>query len=221
MSGSVSIVDYGSGNLFSVVRAFEHVGAEARLAQDAAAIEAAERLVLPGVGAFADGMAGLSERGLVEPIRRFAASGRPLLGICLGMQMLATSSEEFGEHAGLGIIPGRVVPIPAQDVDGRSQKIPHIGWADLQPWQARGWADSPLQDLIQGDAVYLVHSFHFVPDDAQDGLAVCGYGGHRITAAVRSGGTVGCQFHPEKSGEVGLRVLRRFLQAQTQVQSVC
>lgn len=211
MTGTVSIVDYGSGNLFSVVRAFEHVGATARLAQDADAIEHAERLVLPGVGAFADGMAGLRERGLIEPIRRFAASGRPLLGICLGMQMLATSSEEFGEHAGLGIVPGRVVPVPARDVDGSPQKIPHIGWADLQPWHADGWDRSVLADLRPGDAVYLVHSFHFVPDDDRHGLATCAYGGHRITASVRAGHTVGCQFHPEKSGEVGLQILRRFL----------
>lgn len=219
MTGTVSIVDYGSGNLFSVVRAFEHVGAAARLAQDADAIENAERLVLPGVGAFADGMAGLRERGLVEPIRRFAASGRPLLGICLGMQMLATSSEEFGEHAGLGIIPGRVVPVPSQDTDGSPQKIPHIGWADLLLWQNDGWTDSPLADLKPGDAVYLVHSFHFVPVEARHGLAVCLYGGHRVTAAVRSGRTMGCQFHPEKSGELGLRVLRRFLGMPVQDES--
>ena len=208
---SVTIVDYGSGNLLSVVRALQHVGATAKLSHDAAEIENAERLLLPGVGAFAEGMQGLRERGLIEPIRRYAASGRPLLGICLGMQMLASLSEEFGEHEGLDLIPGRVVPVPPQDVDGSPQKIPHIGWADVGPALPRGWAGTMFEGMREGTSVYLVHSFYFEPSDAAHRLADCFYGGHRITAAVCSGRTIGCQFHPEKSGEAGLRLLQGFL----------
>jgi glutamine amidotransferase len=194
-----------------VRRAFEHCGAAPLLSDDPATIESAERLVLPGVGAFADGMQGLRERGLVEPIRRFARSGRPLLGICLGMQMLATASEEFGEHEGLDLIAGRVVPVPKQDVAGKPLKIPHIGWSDLTPSAPGRWAGSIFSETPEGASAYLVHSFHFEPTDRGHLLADCFYGGHRITAAVQSGNTIGCQFHPEKSGAMGLRLLGAFL----------
>lgn len=208
----VTVVDYGIGNLFSVGRALERCGAEVTLSADPAQIEAAGRLVLPGVGAFSDGMKGLRERGLVEPLRRYAASGRPLLGICLGMQMLASVSDEFGEHEGLGLIPGRVVPVPTHTTAGDPQKIPHIGWSGLTRSAGADWAGSPLDTTPEGAAFYLVHSFHVVPQQSSDLLAACDYGGHRITAAIRSGRITGCQFHPEKSGEVGLAVLTRFLQ---------
>ncbi|MDC8758880.1 imidazole glycerol phosphate synthase subunit HisH [Janthinobacterium fluminis] len=211
MTAAVSIIDYGSGNLLSVARAFEHCGASAALAQDAAAIERAERLVLPGVGAFADGMQGLHERGLVDAILRYAASGRPLLGICLGMQMLASDSAEFGSHGGLNLIPGRVQAIPARDVDGTAQKIPHIGWADLQPPRPGRWAGTLFEATPEGTSVYLVHSFHFVPDQPDQRLADCYYGGHAIAAAVQSDNIIGCQFHPEKSGAAGLALLAAFL----------
>ncbi len=207
----VTIVDYGSGNLLSVARAIEHIGATARLSNDAAEIEGAERLLLPGVGAFAYGMQGLRERNLIEPIRRYSASGQPLLGICLGMQMLASVSEEFGEHEGLGLIPGRVVSVPSQNIDGSTQKIPHIGWAGLCPAQPGGWTGTIFEGTAEFTSVYLVHSFHFEPNNAADRLADCFYGGHRITAAVRSGRTIGCQFHPEKSGKAGLALLSAFL----------
>ena len=167
--------------------------------------------MLPGVGAFADGMQGLRERGLIEPLRAYAASGRPMLGICLGMQMLASVSEEFGEHEGLGLIPGRVQAVPASDTQGRPQKIPHIGWSALRVPPGAQWAESPLRDTAVGSAVYLVHSFAVVPDDPADRLADCDYGGHAIAAAIRRGNVIGCQFHPEKSGAIGLNILARFL----------
>lgn len=211
MSPSVTIVDYGSGNLLSVMRAFERCGAAPILTQDPAEIARADRLVLPGVGAFADGMQGLRARGLVEPIQHYGASGKPLLGICLGMQMLATSSLEFGEHAGLGLIAGRVVPLANRSTEGETLKIPNVGWSELSHANAQGWAASPLDGLAQGAAVYLVHSFHVVPDRPADLLAQYDHGGHSITAAVRAGRIFGCQFHPEKSGEVGLAILARFL----------
>lgn len=207
----VNIVDYGSGNLLSIARALEHVGATTRLTRDPAEIETAERLLLPGVGAFADGMQGLREHGLIEPIRHYASLGRPLLGICLGMQMLSSFSEEFGQHEGLGLIPGRVVPVPSQDVYGSRQKIPHIGWAELSTAKPGGWAGTILEGTRDGASMYMVHSFHFEPSDAAHRLADCFYGGQRITAAVHSGRTIGCQFHPEKSGEAGLAFLSSFL----------
>ena len=208
---TITIVDYGSGNLLSAARAFERAGATVRLSRDPAEIDRAERLVLPGVGAFQDGMLGLREYGIIKPIQRYAASGRPLLGICLGMQMLATIGEEFGEHEGLGLIPGRVVPIPALDVDGSTQKIPHIGWADLSPAAPCGWEGTIFEGVREGTSMYMIHSFHFIPTDPDHRLADCFYGGHRIAAAVRSGRTLGCQFHPEKSGEAGLALLSAFL----------
>lgn len=211
MISPVTIIDYGCGNLLSVTRAFERCGAAPTLSHDPAEIEKAERLVLPGVGAFADGMQGLRERSLIDPIRRFAASGRPLLGICLGMQMLATQSTEFGEHDGLNLIPGRVVAVPAVGLDGTAHKIPHIGWTDITPPVPGRWSNTMFEGTGEGTSVYLVHSFHFVPDNPVHRLADCFYNGHQIAAAVQAGNTLGCQFHPEKSGEAGLKLLAAFL----------
>lgn len=212
MSEIVTLVDYGSGNLLSVARAFEHCGAQVRVTSDAAEVAAAARLVLPGVGAFADAMTSLREAGLVEPILRFAETGRPLLGICLGMQMLGQASEEFGEHAGLGLVPGRVTAIPDRDTAGAPLKRPHIGWSELHLPEGRAsWQGTCLQDVAVGAAVYLVHSFHFVATNPADVLAECHFGGHRITTAIRSNAVTGCQFHPEKSGTVGLSIVRSFI----------
>jgi imidazole glycerol-phosphate synthase subunit HisH len=211
MTMQVTVVDYGMGNLYSVQRALESVGAEVTVSGDAAAVANASRLILPGVGAFADGMAGLRERGLVEPIRNYAQSGRPLMGICLGMQMLASVSEEFGEHQGLGLIEGHVIAVPATTTEGTPHKIPNIGWRELLPADAADWSRTSLATTRAGEAVYLVHSFHFVPADATHVLAYCEYGGHRVTAAVSVGATIGCQFHPEKSGAVGLQILSHFV----------
>lgn len=209
MSVSVTVIDYGSGNLLSVTRALEHCGARVELSDDPARIAGADRLVLPGVGAFAAGMSGLASAGLVDPIRTFASSGRPLMGICLGMQMLATSSEEFGANEGLGLIPGRVVSIPGRTVNDEPHKIPHIGWADLVLNPGRDSADTA--GIVDGEAVYLVHSYQFEPEAAAHRLADCIYGGLRIAAAVRADNITGFQFHPEKSGKVGLGILDAFL----------
>ncbi len=212
MTVQVTIVDYGSSNMYSVRRAFEHCGAEPLLADGPAGVEQAERLVLPGVGAFADGMRGLQEIGVVEALREFARSGRPLLGICVGMQLLATEGEEFGLHEGLDIIPGRVVQVPATDVSGTPQRIPYVGWTDLEPAAGFDWRGTFLESLTTLDSVYAVHSFHVLPDDPLHLLADYDYGGHRVTAAIHAGSVVGCQFHPEKSGPAGLRLLESFLQ---------
>lgn len=211
MTQAITIVDYGSGNLLSVARAFEYCGASVRLSHDPAEIENAEKLVLPGVGAFAAGMQGLRERNLIQPIKRYAASGRPLLGICLGMQMLATTSTEFGLHDGLDLIPGTVESIPTEAKDGTHHRIPSIGWSELQQPDGRDWHGTILKDSPPGTCVYLVHSFHLHPDDSAHVLARYEYGGHLITAAVQRENITGCQFHPEKSGPVGLKILANFL----------
>lgn len=202
---SVTVVDYGLGNLHSVIKALHHLGATVTVAEDAAGVLAAERLVVPGVGAFADGMAGLGARGQVEALRTAAARGTPISGICLGAQLLLARSEEFGDHAGLGIIPGAVRLIPREGV-----KIPHVGWNRLAPGPA-GWADSALAGTVPGTWGYFVHSYHMVPDDPAHVLATTRHGAHLITAAVRAGRVSGFQFHPEKSGAAGLAMLQRFL----------
>lgn len=208
----VAIIDYGIGNLFSVRRALEHCGANVVVSRDPQTLLSAPRIVLPGVGAFADGMQGLVERGLDQVVLEFAGAGKPLLGICLGMQMLASVSEEFGEHQGLGIIPGKVLPIPGTTIDGKPHKIPHIGWAELVLPEGRpGWEGSIMEGVKPGDAVYLVHSFSVHPDDRSHCLADCVYNGRVISAAVQKGKVYGTQFHPEKSGPVGLRIIQNFL----------
>lgn len=214
MSNSVTLIDYGVGNLLSVARAFEHCGANVILTNDPTDIERAERLVLPGVGAFADGMQGLRERELVDPIRRYAGSGRPLLGICLGMQMLTTTSEEFGEHQGLDLIPGHVRAIPRVATDGSPLKTPHIGWSPLHCPSHASWEGTLLAETAPGTSVYLVHSYAVETSDQRHLLSDCVYGGHRIATTIRSGNVVGCQFHPEKSGPAGLRMLAAFMRGQ-------
>lgn len=208
----VTVIDYGLGNLLSVRRGLEHCGASVMVSEDPAAILAARRVVLPGVGAFADGMAELRRRGMDEVVREVAARGRPLMGICLGMQMLLDKSDEFGVNAGLGLIAGRVIAVPDRDAEGRPHKIPHIGWSSLvRPSSQVDWRDTPLSGLHEGVSVYFVHSFMAAPADSACRIADCLYGGVPITAAVGLRNVFGCQFHPEKSGEVGLAILRTFL----------
>jgi len=195
----------------SVARAVEKCGAAPTIVTDPAALAQAGHLILPGVGAFRDGMAGLACHGLDEAVRDFAASGRPLLGICLGMQMLAEESVEFGRHPGLGLVPGRVVPIAAAGPNGVGHKIPFIGWAEIAPQRADGFAGTPLAGLQPHDAVYLLHSYHFEPERPEDRLATYDYDGVTVTAAVARDNILGCQFHPEKSGPTGLRIVAEFL----------
>ncbi|MBU0540818.1 MAG: imidazole glycerol phosphate synthase subunit HisH [Gammaproteobacteria bacterium] len=211
MKPQVTIVDYGIGNLYSVGRAFEVCGADVIFASNPQEVASARHLVLPGVGAFESGMAGLRERDLVEPIRAHAAEGKPLMGICLGMQMLATVSEEFGEHKGLDLIPGRVCALPHTTVEGESQKVPHIGWAGLYKTPGAKWHETSLADVQEGDGVYLVHSFAVNTDNPEHQLAFSHFGGHPVCTVVRRGALIGCQFHPEKSGPVGLKVISAFL----------
>jgi len=213
MSASeVTVIDYGVGNLLSVQRGLEHCGAKVTLTADLEQILAAKRVVLPGVGAFGNAMQALERLGLVAVIRELARRQTPLLGICLGMQLLLEESEEFGITAGLGLIPGRVIPVPVQTLSGEKQKIPHIGWSALQPsGVSSGWHGTLLQDNHQGELAYFVHSYMAAPSNPAHRIAECVYGGHLIPATIGRDQITGCQFHPEKSGEVGLKVLRRFI----------
>lgn len=207
---SVTVIDYGIGNLLNVVRALEHVGAAVRRIDRASAADLdADRLVLPGVGAFGDGIAELRTRGFDDLVRRFADTGRPFLGICVGLQMMFEASEEMGEHRGLALLRGRVRAVPARAVDGAPQRIPHIGWRPLQP--AAPWSGTILEDVAAGERAYFVHSFSAEPLDGGVRLADVDYGGHALCAAVRHGNLYGCQFHPERSGHAGLSMLQRFM----------
>jgi glutamine amidotransferase len=214
MSGrEVAVMDYGVGNLLSVRRALEHCGATVKVTADVDALLSAARVILPGVGAFANAMAELCSRGLDGVAKEVAASGVPLLGICLGMQLLLDESEEFGLTAGLGLIPGRVVPVASTTAAGDPQKIPHIGWnALVVPARRGGWGGTVLRYVEPGEAVYFVHSFMANPDDPAHRVADCLYGGRPIAAVICRGNVSGCQFHPEKSGAVGLKILRAFLE---------
>ena len=208
----VVIIDYGVGNLLSVQRGFEHCGAEVILTADPEEIIAAERVVLPGVGSFGNAMKALEQLGLVSPIREIFYRKTPLLAICLGMQLLLDESEEFGFNTGLGLIPGRVIKVPSNTISGETQKIPHVGWGALKPSSAlSGWNGTLLQNNVPNEEVYFVHSFMTVPLDHRHRLAECIYGGHQIAAAIRRDQITGCQFHPEKSGRVGLKILREFI----------
>jgi glutamine amidotransferase len=196
----IAIIDYGMGNLHSVSTAIGKLGWQAKVTSDPAEIFAANGAILPGVGAFGDAMANLKETGLEAVVKEYAASGKPLLGICLGMQLLFSESEEHGRHQGLDLLPGRVVRFQGK------YKVPHMGWNELSFVQ-----ESPLFDGVQPGHVYFVHSFHAVPDRPDDLLAVTDY--HQpVTAIVGRGSLFGMQFHPEKSGDLGMALLKRFVE---------
>ena len=198
----IAIVDYGVGNLFSLNSSLEMIGAESIVTADPEVLRKADRILLPGVGAFEDAAEKLRESGLADLIKELAAEGKPLLGICLGMQMLFERSYEYGEHEGLGLIPGSVRPI--RDVIPTDYKIPHIGWNALRFRQ-----ENPLFKYVkEGDCVYFVHSF-YASDCDEFTVATAEYGAE-LTAAVAKGNVYGCQFHPEKSGNVGLNILKAF-----------
>ena len=200
----IAVIDYGVGNLFSLCRSLEAIGQQPVVTGDPALLRQADRLFLPGVGAFQAAIAKLRQTGLDQVIREEAAKGKPILGICLGLQLLFEESLEFGRWEGLGLIPGKVVPM--EGVIPADYKIPHIGWNALHfPQKDR----HPLLGTVQeGDCVYFVHSF-YATDCDEAVIATAEYGAE-LTAAVARGNVMGCQFHPEKSGDVGLNILRTF-----------
>ena len=198
----IAIIDYGVGNLFSLASSLASIGAQVTVTSDADTLRRADKLILPGVGAFADAARKLRESGLDTVIREEAAAGKPLMGICLGMQMLFERSYEYGEHEGLGLLRGEVVPM-----EGRipaDLKIPHIGWNALHFTRN----DSLFRYIRENDCVYFVHSYY--ASGCGDSVIATAEYGAELTAAVRKGSVMGCQFHPEKSGKVGLAILRAF-----------
>ena len=201
----IAIIDYGVGNLFSLRSSLDAIGAEALVTGDPEEIRAADKIILPGVGAFGDAAARLRENGLDQVVIGEARSGKPLMGICLGMQLLFDTGEEYGIHEGLGLIPGRVVSM--KGVIPETYKIPHIGWNGLIFPENR--ETSPIFKYIEnGDCVYFVHSF-YAADCRESVIADTEYGA-LLTAAVQKDNVCGCQFHPEKSGKVGLSILKAF-----------
>ncbi len=198
-----AIIDYGVGNLFSLKSSIAAIGEEAAVTRDPAEIERADRIILPGVGAFGDAAEKLRQAGMFTFVQEMAAKGKPMLGICLGMQLLFDRSTEYGVHEGLGLVPGEVREI--EKVIPENLDIPHMGWNALHFVK-----ESPLfEGLQEGDHVYFVHSYAAF-DCEQNLLATADYG-VPLTAAVQNGNVFGTQFHPEKSGEVGLRILRNFV----------
>jgi glutamine amidotransferase len=198
----IAILDCGTGNLRSVQKALEHVGATAVVTADPAALDAARGLVLPGVGAFGDAMDSLRVRRLVDPVLRHVLRGKPLLGICLGMQLLFDCSEEMGHHRGLGLLPGRVVRFPEADL-----RVPHVGWNRLL--LARRNGGTLLAGIADRSYAYFVHSYYAIPQEPADVLATTEYG-IEFASLVGRGAVFGAQFHPEKSQETGLGILTNF-----------
>lgn len=212
-SRSVTLLDYGMCNMLNVARAFERAGADLKVTEDPLDAATAERLVVPGVGAFGDSMIEVTRRGHGDAIRAFAETGRPLLGICVGMQILFEGSEEFGDSPGLGVIAGRVMPVPRQTTAGVPQRVPHIGWNELLiPPSRNTWDGTLMQSQAsQPPSVYFVHSFVPHPTNPEDRLADFNYGGHRLCAAIKRDNITATQFHPERSGNVGLTLLANFI----------
>ena len=199
----LAIIDYGVGNLFSLQCSLKRIGAEAVVTSDENIIRASDRIILPGVGAFGDAVKKLRESGLFEVVIEEAEKGKPLMGICLGMQMLFEKSYEYGEHEGLGLIEGEIVPLKGEipnDLD-----IPHMGWNALKFHKGK---NELFKYINEGDCVYFVHSFFGVGCDGS--LIASAQYGIDVTAAVAKGNVYGCQFHPEKSGDVGLNILKAF-----------
>jgi imidazole glycerol-phosphate synthase subunit HisH len=207
----VVVVDYGIGNLKSIQRGLGQVGANVIISSNYSDIAKASHLVLPGVGAFDTGMSGLKSACLIDSINDFVRTGKQLLGICLGMQMLLEQSEEHGVHKGLGLISGCVKKIPENSDEAFIRKIPHIGWTEVQQPENQEWYGSCLEDIKKGEYFYFVHSFMAVPEKRDHLLALCEDEGLLVTAAVKRDNVTGLQFHPEKSGEAGLKVLSKFV----------
>jgi glutamine amidotransferase len=200
----IAILDYGMGNLRSVQKAVERIGGQAHILDGPQGLSRAQGIVLPGVGAFGDAMAQLRKRDLLAPLLEEVAGGKPLLGICLGMQLLFEGSEEMGQHPGLGLLPGRVVRFPEGEL-----KVPHIGWNQLHLTKA-GRQSNLLRTTADGSYAYFVHSYYAQPRDVEDTLATTEYG-IEFASVVGRHKVFGAQFHPEKSQEVGLQILEQFV----------
>jgi glutamine amidotransferase len=209
---TITIIDYGAGNLLSVKRSFEFLESNVIVTSDPKTILKSDRLVFPGVGAFPKAMNSLKRLDLINPIIEMVQNQKPLLGLCLGMQLLFEQSEEFGITQGLGLIKGQVISIPNLNASRELIKIPHIGWKSLKSLNAgEDWSRTILSDVNHGEFTYFVHSYMAEPTDRSLILAEVIYEGVQIPAVIKKNNITGCQFHPEKSGVTGLKILKKFL----------
>lgn len=207
----IAILDYGLSNLLSVQRALELFEKDIKIVKEPQELKKAQKIVLPGVGAFEDGMSGLRKYGLDGALHEAVNGGMPIMGICLGMQMFFEESDENGLHRGLGFVKGRVERISEQTMEGKKQCVPHIGWNHLYtPEKESQWKHEVLNGVEIGTEMYFVHSYEGKTQDESDVLAYTVYGGRKICAAIQHENVIGFQFHPEKSGKAGLEIIRRF-----------
>jgi imidazole glycerol-phosphate synthase subunit HisH len=210
---TVAIVDYGMGNLFSIENACENAGLSAAVTSDPEKIACSHALILPGVGAFGDAMTHLKELDLIKPIRETALSGKPFLGICLGMQLLLSRSFEFGEYRGLDIIKGDVVKFEGPvDEMARKLKVPQVGWNHVFPWGKTRWEGTLLDGVTEGEFMYFVHSYYVKPDENDVVLSVSKYGDIQFCSSLAHNNIWACQFHPERSGKKGMKLYENFAQ---------
>jgi glutamine amidotransferase len=209
MKKNVVILDYGIGNVKSIANALIEIGAVPILSSNEKLIMEAEALILPGVGAFNKGMTNLIEANLVQVIEKFVSTGKPFLGICLGMQMLLEESDEFGTTEGLGLIPGKVQKLKLDK--GSNEKLPHVAWNEIKEPEMGRWRNSLLESTAINTDVYFIHSFAAIPSNSENILAEANYGNINFCAAVKKNNVTGVQFHPEKSGKNGLKMLSQFL----------
>lgn len=215
-SGYIAIIDYQIGNLFSVQNALQFVGLDSVITSDKEMISRADAAILPGVGAFGDAMDSLHQLDLVQPIKDFVRTGKPFMGICLGLQLLFTESEEFGSHRGLDIINGYVTKFTVEALSGeRIVKVPQISWNRIHK-VTQSWEGTELDGLQDGEFMYFVHSFYVVPDNVSDLLSITEYGGTTFCSSIKQSNIFASQFHPEKSGLVGIRILNNFRTAVDQ-----
>lgn len=201
----ILIIDYKLGNLFSVNQALTNIGLNVSITSNAEEIQSADAIVLPGVGAFSDAMNNLRELNLINPIKRFVDSGKPFLGICLGLQLLFSESEEFGQSKGLDLVKGRVKRFNNTNKDGETRKVPQIAWNQIHKTNGTSWDNTPLNDIKEGAFMYFVHSFYVEPDEPV-GLSQTNYDGKIYISSIQKNNLFACQFHPEKSAAEGLKI---------------
>jgi len=205
----IAIIDYGVGNLHSIVKAVKKFTDNVILTEDPDEVKSANGVILPGVGAFSAGMQGLQIRGLLETVQKAVQKQIPVLGICLGAQLMMAESFELGHFQGLNIIPGKVVKFANL---GKGVKIPHIGWNKIYQPAERAWQNTVLQNIPENSDMYFIHSYLLEPENKEDILALTEYGGKTFCSAIKKGPAIGLQFHPEKSGSLGLRIIENFIQ---------
>ena len=215
MKKDIVIVDYGMGNIFSIKSAFEFCGAVVKISSDPDVISQANKLILPGVGSFPDAMEEIKKTGIQDALNFFVSKDKPILGICLGMQIFLNESSEFGMTKGLGFIPGRIIAIPSKDKIGNPLKLPHVGWSHLlfNSKTSSGASENSILDSINPeDNFYFVHSYMAkLENPLENCVAIVEYGGHQFPAVIKKNNITGCQFHPEKSGNLGLKIISNFL----------